>query len=267
MKSPKSKLYFVFFLSCSPALWADEISTSGPVSGQGVKLRKEDEAYLQRHYPFYFAYNAGLSKAQLSFKVPVSKNLPIYFGYTQLMFWALGDDSKPFRDLTYNPELFYRLSLKNWNVLKAIDFGGWNHTSNGKDGPASRSFDKAYVRANFEKEFRRWVISLFVQGSYLYNLDDANENVRAYISPFSLGISFIQLFEAWIDKSELTIQAVPGGTAGERIDRGGYQAAWSFRLGGLDVVPAFYVQYYHGYAETLLNYSQKVDVLRAGFIF
>lgn len=259
----------LFIVIWNPGVWADEVSTSGVplTTGKSAILRSQDEAYLQRHYPFYFAYNGGLSKVQVSFKSPIVRGTPLYFGYTQLMFWALRDDSKPFRDLTYNPELFYRHSFKNLGFLKSVDLGLWNHTSNGKAGNESRSFDKFYVRANLEKEFPRWVMGFFIQASELYNFDEGNRNIDEFISPLSVGVSFVQVFEAWVDKSEFSLQAIPGGRFAEEVYRGGYQASLSFRLGGLDIVPAFYLQYYHGYAETLLNYADKVDVFRAGFIF
>ena len=249
---------------------ARQITSGTPLASAANKveiLRDQDEAYLQRHYPFYFAYNAGLSKLQISFKSPVARTWPLYFGYTQLMFWALRDDSKPFSDLTYNPELFYRQKLVGWGLVKSIDLGILNHTSNGRDGSESRSFDRAHLKLNFEKEFSRWIMSFHVQWSVLYDIEDGNSDIRDYISPLAVGVSTVQLFDSWVDKSELALQLIPGGRKGQEISSGGYQASWSFRLGGLDVVPAFYLQYYHGYAETLLNYHSRVDVFRVGFIF
>src|SRR4051812_44619775 len=78
---------------------------------------QEEQSLLQRHHPFYFAYGQPLSKLQLSFKTPIIKDQPLYFGYTQVMFWALRESSKPFRDLTYNPELFYRLQTHDTGLL------------------------------------------------------------------------------------------------------------------------------------------------------
>lgn len=230
-------------------------------------LEQDDLVILKRHYPFYFAFGNPLSKVQLSFKALLYRPLPIYFGYTQLMFWELLQDSKPFRDLTYNPELFYRLDLGKELSLRRIDFGAFNHTSNGKAGSDSRSFNRSYVRLQFEKELTRWLFRLTTEISYLYDFDETNRDIRDFVSPFALEFSFIQLFEGWIDKGELTLQLRPGGHFGERWDRGGYQLSYAFRLGGLQVVPAFYLQYYMGYAETLLNYNQNVHTVRAGLIF
>jgi phospholipase A1 len=75
--------------------------------------------------------------------------LPLYFGYTQKSFWQVYDkeNSSPFRENNYNPELFldYRDSL-----LKETPFGlvfGLEHESNGQSDPLSRSWNRAYFRA------------------------------------------------------------------------------------------------------------------------
>lgn len=222
---------------------------------------------MQRHHPFYFVYGEPLSKLQVSFKTPILRDSNFYFAYTQVMFWALQEDSKPFRDLTYNPELFYRWHQKRWTLLKSIDFGLWGHTSNGRQGPASRSFDERYVRFNLEREGPRWLTRLSLQGSYLHGFDPTNRDIQRYVGPFAFSLSFVQLFDAWFDKSELALAARPGGKFANRWDRGGYQLSWSFRLGAFKLVPALYMQYYYGYNETLLNYDQHVREFRGGVIF
>jgi phospholipase A1 len=255
---------------CSSNSFALQSSIHSPNASKDNKIdfiKKQDEAYLQRHYPFYFAYNAHLSKIQVSFKTPITKQLPIYFAYTQLMFWELRENSKPFSDFTYNPELYYHLKLKDFILLKSIDFGIFNHTSNGKDGVESRSFNRLNIKANFDKEFSKWILSFYVQWSHLYDIAEDNRDIRTYISPLAVGFSMVQLFDYWLDKSEITFQLIPGGREGSEIDLGGYLASWSFRPGGLNIVPAFYMQYYTGFAETLLNYDKRVDVFRVGLIF
>src|SRR3970282_2024948 len=62
-----------------------------------------------------------------------------YLGYTQASLWNLPGDSKPFRDTSYRPSLFWaweRIDAKTWiDALRA----GYEHESNGKDGASSRS--------------------------------------------------------------------------------------------------------------------------------
>lgn len=230
-------------------------------------IEKQDQAYLLRHNPFYFAYANPTSKLQLSFKTRFVQDVPLYFGYTQLMFWELLHDSKPFGDLTFNPELFYRFNMRNWGWFLDTADVGWAHNSNGKAGTATRSFNEVYVRVGLKKEFNRWITVLSVRGSYLHAFDDTNKNIQRYIGPLSLKLSFIQLYDAWIDKSELVIQATPGGKFADNWGKGGYQFSASFRLGRMKVIPSFYLQYYTGYAESLLNYNKAVSTFRGGIIF
>jgi phospholipase A1 len=232
-------------------------------------LDKEEATLLQRHQPFYFAYGRPLTKVQLSFKVPVVKDVPLYFAYSQLMFWALEENSKPFRDLTYNPELFYRYSLTDGAyILKSVDIGFWNHNSNGKRDVDSRSYNKSYLRFNLAHSFSHWIFRASIQASALYDFDPTNRDIQDYISPLSFSFSVAQLFDTtWVDKTELTLQASPGGKFANQWGHGGYQASLSFRLGHINLVPAFYLQYYTGYAESLLNYNQREQEFRAGVIF
>jgi hypothetical protein len=229
-------------------------------------LNDEDHAYLLRHNPFYFAYGNPISKIQLSFKTQLVRKVPLYFAYTQQMFWALNADSKPFQDLTYNPELFYRFGFEEMGFLKSADVG-WAHDSNGKAGADSRSYNTLYARANLEHEFRRWIFRLSGTASYLHAFDDGNEDIGDYIGPFSLKLSWIQLYDAWIDKSEIALTATSGGKFSQNFDYGGYQLSWSFRLGGINLLPSFYFQYYTGYAESLLNYNIYEHAFRGGIMF
>ena len=247
-----------------------EESTAGSLldaPNKNEKLNEEEASILERHYPFYFVYGRPLSKLQVSFKSPVVRGLPLYFGYTQIMFWELEEKSKPFRDFTYNPELFYRLDKVKWGWLKSMDIGIYGHNSNGRKGAESRSLDSHYLRFNFDKEGERWVTRFGTQLSYLYAFDETNRDIQEYIGPLSLSVSFIQLFDSWVDKSEVALAVSPGGKFADQWDRGGYQLSWSFRAGRFDLVPAFYLQYYYGYAETLLNYNQQVSEFRGGIIF
>src|SRR3546814_16451379 len=62
------------------------------------------------------------------------------------MFWYLGAYSSPFRNIDFQPELFYltpSTTLSNGISLSAQ--GGIRHESNGRDGDASRSINSIYI--------------------------------------------------------------------------------------------------------------------------
>ncbi len=231
-------------------------------------LDAEDKEYLLRHNPFYFAYGNPISKIQLSFRTRVHRGVPLYLAYTQRMFWALQQDNKPFKDSIYNPEIFYRFKIAENEWLKDLDFG-WLHISNGKGATPQdeRSYNAVYARVNLEKELRRWIFRMSIAGAYLHSFQNTNRDIQDYVGPLSVKFAWIQLYNAWVDKSEFSFEAAPGGKFSQNLGYGGYQISWSFRLGGINLIPSFYLQYYNGFAESLINYDQYVHAFRAGVIF
>ncbi|RYZ80546.1 MAG: hypothetical protein EOP06_25145, partial [Proteobacteria bacterium] len=100
---------------------------------------------LEGYRPSYFLYGNPDTKVQVSFKVELVEHSRFFFAYSQLMFWDLRAKSAPFRDLNYNPELFYRLPF--YSDKNFIDLG-FEHESNGKGDEDSRSWNRAYVRVS-----------------------------------------------------------------------------------------------------------------------
>lgn len=229
-------------------------------------LAKKEERKVIGYKPIYLAYGEPSTKIQFSFRSEMSDTLPINFGYTQIIFWNLREESKPFYDATYNPEFFYRWRPfdKKWTM---IDFGIWEHNSNGKASLESRSFDQSYVRGVYLEDWGAFATLLSVKLKFLYNLDDNNENIKNYVGPVDIDLHLVQIFEKVVDQAELILSARPGGVWGDQFDQGGYQVALNFHFKGIHINPAFYLQYYHGYAETLVNYNKKVDEFRIGFMF
>lgn len=74
-------------------------------------------------------------------------NTRVYFAYNQISFWQAydHDNSAPFRETNYNPELFYRLKcMPLWSGHFGADLGA-EHESNGQRPPVSRSWNLLYV--------------------------------------------------------------------------------------------------------------------------
>lgn len=94
---------------------------------------------------------------QISFKFKLlhyPRDGALYAAYTQKSFWDAYDaqDSRPFRETNYNPELFYRYIPHNaaqWHHL-GLDIG-FEHNSNGRSLPNSRSWNRLYI-APFQAE-------------------------------------------------------------------------------------------------------------------
>jgi len=102
---------------------------------------------FSEYKPTYFITGHPDTKVQLSFKAYIVRAMPLYFAYSQLMMWDLFTKrSSPFRDINFNPEVFYRLNLNDQPSFQWLDFGIYEHESNGKDGGDSRAWDRIYLR-------------------------------------------------------------------------------------------------------------------------
>ncbi|MPT48977.1 MAG: phospholipase [Sphingobium sp.] len=110
--------------------------------------------------PIYAVYGPGTNtdaRIQISFKyrlfgsrqdqgLPSSWRDGLHLAYTQRMFWDLGAYSMPFRNIDYQPELFYLTPSATYrNGVSVAGQIGLRHESNGRDGPESRSINSIYV--------------------------------------------------------------------------------------------------------------------------
>ncbi|PQV46114.1 phospholipase A [Paraburkholderia sp. BL21I4N1] len=122
-------------------------------------------SHVSYYEPMYFAagHNGDTNaRLQLSFKYRLripddlrSKAFTdnLYFAYTQTSIWDLSADSRPFRDTTYSPQLFYYLPDTGWRSAWFSRMGfaaGFAHESNGKAGADSRSINLPFIRPTWE---------------------------------------------------------------------------------------------------------------------
>jgi outer membrane phospholipase A len=70
-----------------------------------------------------------------------------------------------------------------------------------------------------------------------------------------------------MDRAEVNFRFFPGGRWANDWSRGGLELGFVARFGGIQFLPALYLQYYEGYAESLLFYNKKVNHVKIGFIF
>jgi phospholipase A1/A2 len=109
-------------------------------------------------------YHHAEVKLQISLRAKVAQSvlLPdadLWFAYTQRSMWQLWDraDSAPFRSTDYQPEAIYAVPIPQtaaalpggwrWRMLQA----GVAHQSNGQSDPLSRSWNRAFLGAGFER--------------------------------------------------------------------------------------------------------------------
>jgi phospholipase A1 len=142
----------------------------------------------------------------------------------------------------------------------------FEHNSNGKGEPDSRSYNGAGAKINWRAEYENWSFKSYFKGLYRYALDRTNHDYEQYVGPFEMGFAISQFSYHWIDRGELTYRVYTGGDWGQKFDRTSHEVGLSFRIFGSRLTPAFYVQYFNGYSESLLNYNKREENFRVGFI-
>ena len=223
--------------------------------------------------PIYAVYGPGTSsegRIQISFKYQlfgeagdVGGDNPfingIHFGYTQRMFWDLGADSSPFRNIDFMPEIFY--------LQPAIEVGdgfalggqaGLRHESNGRSGDASRSANTVYVQP--VATIRTGDYTLAVGPRLFFYVGDLEDNpdIRRYRGSTGL------LVEIGHDEGlRLTTNSRFNFSSG----KGAIDAELSYpldRIVNTDLNLYLFGQGFAGYGENLLDYNRKATRLRFG---
>lgn len=252
------------FLFATFPLFANDLTADGTISAYKpnyiIMTWPPEPLKLQvsMKYDFFFPWKVGL-----------------YAGYSQLMIWDIFASSSPFREMEYNPEIFWRFESKN-NFLDDVDLPGvdylqlgfFEHRSNGEEGTNSRSYNRSYIEAQLSVGD---LINFGVNGKYfyMYTLFE-NPDIQDYMGSFEaklfLKVRGIEDGKR-VDYEEYYIAfGTGGGKNGLDFSKGWQEAGVKIRSFFSRVRP--YVQLYNGYNETLLHYNRKSEfVVRAGLIF
>lgn len=208
----------------------------------------------------------------ISFKYRVVEDLDLFFGYTQLMFWDRNKESSPFKDINYNPELFYRFYIQN-SWLTSIDLGLYEHKSNGLAGEFSRSWDRQYLQFNTEYEYLSWFnIPRKINWTLKYfklweGLLDDNRDIGKYIGNLSQRITIEDHFNfGALSATELYFEFNAGGNNKMDFSMGGIEIGYIFNCQFFGLNPRIYVQAFNGYGHSLLQYKEVEHAIRMGLI-
>ncbi|WP_170302084.1 phospholipase A [Desulfosarcina widdelii] len=244
---------------------------------QGQILAQSFLEDLSVHDPMYFLLGVepGLeqSKFQLSFKYRLfnpegylAEKIPevsgFYLGYTQRSIWDLENDSKPFDDTSYMPELFYLLPKIDLNIDSVTSFGiqtGFQHESNGKGGDESRSTNYLYIKPIMAVHLAGPFYLKFAPRvhTYVNNSESSNDDIMDYRGYFDLEVGIVDTQGLALNSHLWWAQKGPT-----------VQVDLSYPMTKLFTKSLnlyLHVQYFSGYAETLLHYNERHDALRMGF--
>lgn len=205
-------------------------------------------------------------KIQLSFKTKVAERLfdtpaDLWFGYTQLSYWQVGNQkhSSPFRETNYEPEamLIHPLELGIGGLRMRFVGLTLNHQSNGRSGSLSRSWNRLIGEA--AAEYGQWSFHVRPWARVLTSGGDRNDNpdIQNYAGRGEL------LVTRRFGGHAVTLAGRHSLRTADR-SRGSAQLDWAFPLAGSI---NGHVQVFSGYGLNLIDYNHKQTTVGLGVSF
>lgn len=240
----------------------DNIWENEPVLGAGLSLYKPN--YL---LPVTWTDNTERgSDAEAQFQLSLKQRIGhthVFLAYTQTSFWRVwdGNDSRPFRETNFKPEIFYRLRDEK-NPLGPFDLDiGLEHQSNGEAQPNSRSWNRVYVRPVYKT--RDWRVQLQLwervfepdEPSSPSNPEgDDNPDITDYMGHHQL--QFDWRFAEGRQLSFMSRYSFEGGYGALRLRYSEPTTAQGFH---------WFAQLFHGYGESLIDHDRNISRIGFGF--
>ncbi len=223
-------------------LYMDNYFIFGPPIGQ--KPTNENT-----NIKFQISISQRLTKSTLPF------NTYLYLYYTQKVFWNVLEESMPMTDLNFNPGIGLGKPLFVKNRFIGTAMLCLEHESNGRDGDASRSWNKISLGANIMID-----PMLMVHGKFWIPIVDGknNKDILDYSGIYQMGLQFFSRNRRFTGAVTL-------------VKRRGWNLNYntivelSYRLRKQDNQYLF-LQYYNGYGEGLLDYNKFHSQLRVGIV-
>jgi phospholipase A1/A2 len=261
---------------------ADAAAATRAADGRNVfeNLRRDRGAFslvsepqgLSYHKPIYlmpltWSHDYAGDRTELIFQISLKQRLfnrNFFFGFTQKSFWQVynTDDSRPFRETNYNPELFYRWKPE-WSRAPRLGFDiGFDHESNGNELPDSRSWNRMIGAIYHETPTRLLHLRLW------YRLPEDDD--RAADDPKRDDNPDIHRYYGY---GELRVQQRLRGERGHKAalmlrgNPGAGYGAVELRYSAPFSDWAFWTLHlWHGYGESLIDYNRSVTRVGAGFM-
>jgi phospholipase A1 len=204
------------------------------------------------------------SQFQLSIKMPLGIDLfknkvDIYAAFTLKAFWQVynSEISAPFRETNYEPEAWvqFRPDWSFWGIKNSVNLIGFNHQSNGRAEPLSRSWNRIFANFVFEK------------GNLVFNIkpwyriqedeeDDNNPDITDYLGHFQVGAAY-----KW---REHTFSVMSRNNLESGFSEGAVELTWSFPLGSYKYLKG-YILGFTGYGQSLVDYNVHHSSIGIGF--
>ena len=238
------------------------------------------------HEPLYFLTGIAPEvdvKFQLSFKYQLFTTEPgipkriaegwvaptgLYFTYTQTSIWDILEESSPFRDTSYKPGVYWQVRdvwahESDHDRFRLSLQAGFEHESNGRGEPESRSINLAVLRPTLGYAAPSGWRFLFSPKLYAYIEKTDNQDIDRFRGYADLH------FTARSPSADANsgLQVALRARLGDRASRNSLQADISDPARKLVGMPGFLTfQVFTGYGETILDYDKRYDTqYRIGF--
>ena len=204
-------------------------------------------------------YNSDV-KFQISFSQRLTKSvLPwhshLFLFYSQRAMWNVFEESMPFHDLNFNPGIgVSKLIISKNRLLGKVTFL-IEHESNGRDGEASRSWNKLSISGSL-----LILPDLMIHGKFWIPIVDGqnNKDILRYSGLFQGGIQYISPNKRWVIDATLVKRKGWNMNFNTIINVG-------FRLSNR-ANQFLMLHFYDGYGENLLDYNKYHCRLRLGLL-
>lgn len=240
------------------------------INADSLRRDFDNQPYFGIYKDNYFIFGTAVGQrptkenSNVKFQISVAQRLIrstlpwgtyLYLFYTQKVFWNVLENSMPMTDLNFNPGigLAKPLFVKNRFIGKL--FFLIEHESNGKDGDASRSWNKVSLGANIMVD-----PNLVVHGKVWIPIVDGmnNKDILDYSGIYQVGLQLFSNNRRF------------GGSC-VLVKRRGWRLSYNTTLELFWRVwkrdnQFLFLQYYNGYGEGLLDYNRYHSQLRIGLV-
>ena len=256
---------------CAPQSGAQIMSVSGEtINTDSLRRDFDRQPDFGLYKDNYFTFGMPIGQkptrenSNVKFQVSISQRLTrstlpwntyLFLFYTQKVFWNVLQESLPMTDLNFNPGVGITkpLFVKDRYIGKLTFM--IEHESNGRDGEESRSWNKVSLAANIFVDKQ-----LMVHGKAWIPIIDSSNNsdILDYSGIYQMGLQMISQNQRFTGSVTL-------------VKRRGWNLNYNtivelaYRFNRRDN-QYFFLQYYNGYGEGLLDYNKFHSQLRVGIV-
>lgn len=239
-------------------------------TSDSIRKAMDKGPYFGLYKDNYFIFGTSVGpkptkqNTNIKFQISISQRLTksvlpwhsyLFLFYTQKCFWNVLEKSMPMTDLNFNPGigLVKPLFVKNRYIGKLFLLA--EHESNGRDGSASRSWNKisfgasVMISPNFIVHGKGWIPIID---------SNLNSDILQYCGIYQMGTSFNSVNKRY-------------GVSVVLIKRKGWNLNYNTVLEfNYKIFPRdnqyLFFQYYNGYGEGLLAFKEFHSQLRVGIV-